>query len=150
MFYLLVMSCGWAKKKIILSYDLLYVHGAQGETRTPTGVAHYPLKIACLPIPPPGRVNQQLGCCCEVAELLSLSAKKCLCGLDLFGKYFFVFLHFFCLSNKIEKRTCLYVLKIQEVKAYSFFAANGAGMKEDILRNQAYCRAVQNIIYKNP
>jgi hypothetical protein len=26
--------------------------GAEGETRTRTGVAHYPLKIACLPVPP--------------------------------------------------------------------------------------------------
>ena len=25
---------------------------ADGETRTRTGVAHYPLKIACLPVPP--------------------------------------------------------------------------------------------------
>ena len=27
-------------------------NGAEGEIRTRTGVAYYPLKIACLPIPP--------------------------------------------------------------------------------------------------
>lgn len=29
--------------------------GALGETRTRTSYGHYPLKIACLPIPPPER-----------------------------------------------------------------------------------------------
>ena len=30
------------------------LHGAQGGTRTRT-LANYPLKVACLPIPPPGQ-----------------------------------------------------------------------------------------------
>ena len=31
----------------------LFIVGALGETRTRTSYGHYPLKIACLPIPPP-------------------------------------------------------------------------------------------------
>lgn len=31
----------------------LFLIGALGETRTRTSYGHYPLKIACLPIPPP-------------------------------------------------------------------------------------------------
>ena len=32
-------------------------YGAEGRSRTGTGVTHYPLKIACLPIPPLRHVN---------------------------------------------------------------------------------------------
>ncbi len=34
---------------------ILFEFGAQDETRTHTTlISHYPLKVACLPIPPPG------------------------------------------------------------------------------------------------
>ena len=35
------------------------VDGAEGGTRTPTGIAHCPLKTACLPVPPPRQSGGQ-------------------------------------------------------------------------------------------
>lgn len=35
--------------------SMIWIIGALGETRTRTSYGHYPLKIACLPIPPPER-----------------------------------------------------------------------------------------------
>ena len=40
----------------LTSVVLFALHGAQGGTRTRT-LANYPLKVACLPVPPPGHVT---------------------------------------------------------------------------------------------
>ena len=44
----------WLKQKASWIYQEAFrsLGGAEGGTRTPTGYTHYPLKIACLPIPP--------------------------------------------------------------------------------------------------
>ena len=40
----------------LTSVSFSVLHGAQGGTRTRT-LANYPLKVACLPVPPPGHVT---------------------------------------------------------------------------------------------
>ena len=45
-----------ASADALTSVVLFALHGAQGGTRTRT-LANYPLKVACLPVPPPGHVT---------------------------------------------------------------------------------------------